>query len=88
MALITDFWGDPEAGEQVKYITAAFIDRVISAAEDEGLAQSFVYEKYAAASFQDPLQSTGNPDFFREVALKYDPVQMFQRLVVGRWKLY
>lgn len=88
MALITNFWGDPGVGQQVQDGTAAFINNVTNIVEDEGVAQKFIYENYAAAGFQDPLESTAHLDQFRKVAAKYDPNQVFQRQVVGGWKLY
>lgn len=48
----------------------------------------FQYLNYAAP-FQDPLASYGvkNLQRLREVSKKYDPDQVFQRLVPGGFKL-
>lgn len=88
LLLITNFWENPDEGVEVQKRTQAFVDNVIRATEDEGLVRDFVYENYASAGFQRPLESTGNLDFFRKVALTYDPGQMFQKQVQGGWKLY
>lgn len=48
----------------------------------------FEYLNYAAP-FQNPLASYGahNLQFLKEVSKKYDPDQIFQRLVPGGFKL-
>jgi hypothetical protein len=88
LLLITNFWDDPDVGVKVQNGTRIFIDNIKQIAEDEGVAQDFVYENYAASGFQKPLESTGNLGFFKKVASKYDPGQMFQKQVPGGWKLY
>ncbi|KAJ0120688.1 FAD binding domain-containing protein [Diaporthe amygdali] len=73
LLLITNFWDDPEVGVQVEDGTQAFIENVMRATKDEGLARDFVYENYAASGFQKPLETTGNLEAFQKVASKYDP---------------
>lgn len=61
------------------------IQRMINA---NGKGFPFEYMGYAA-SFQDPLGSYGvkSLDLMRAVSKKYDPDQVFQKLVPGGFKL-
>ena len=49
----------------------------------------FIYSNYALP-FQDPIASYGDEsqEFLRIVSKKYDPQQVFQKLVPGGFKLY
>ncbi|RYP10560.1 hypothetical protein DL765_008064 [Monosporascus sp. GIB2] len=87
LVLLSNFWEDPNVGEDVHNSAARFICDVDFVAKEEGVAHKFRYPNYAAAGFQHPLQSTGQLDSLRKVASQYDPIRMFQRQVIGGWKL-
>lgn len=86
--LITNFWQDQKVTALVENETEAFLSSIIQMTKEGNLYNDFIYENYAAAGFQKPLQASGNLDYFRQVASKYDPHQLFQRQAVGGWKLY
>ncbi|GAB1315266.1 Bifunctional solanapyrone synthase [Madurella fahalii] len=88
LVLCSSFWDDPAVGGQVETAVQGFITGVENTAKQQGLLHRFRYPNYAAARFQEPLESTGNLDELRRVARKYDPAGMFQRQVIGGWKLY
>jgi hypothetical protein len=88
LVLCSCFWSDPTVATQVHSALEGFIKAVDVAAAKEGVAQNFRYTNYAAAGFQDPLKSNGVKGLLRLVAAKYDPRGMFQKQVVGGWKLY
>lgn len=88
LVLCSSFWTDPAVENQVESAVQGFISHAERVAHQEGLLQRFKYPNYAAARFQSPLESTGNLHEFRRVALKYDPSGMFQRQLIGGWKLY
>ncbi|KAJ9144961.1 FAD binding domain-containing protein [Pleurostoma richardsiae] len=88
VAFLTPRWLDA-AYDQVMYQAAdSWVERASAAAAALGTLDSFVYLNFAAAS-QKPICSYGadNVAFLREVALQYDPGQVFQRLVPGGFKV-
>jgi hypothetical protein len=56
--------------------------------DQEGVRDDHIYLNEAAA-WQDPFKGYGqkNIDFMKQVAKKYDPKGMFQKQVVGGFKL-
>lgn len=88
LVLVSSFWDQPTVGSQITNATKDLIGEIEQLASGECILQPFIYENYAASSFQAPLQSTGQIDYFRDVARKYDPTGIFQGQLVGGWKLH
>jgi len=86
---LTIQWAD--AGDDVVVNNAAkgFIAAVTARAKQVGLFNEYIYLNYALES-QDPIASYGqdNVGFLRQVSRRYDPKQVFQKLVPGGFKLY
>lgn len=66
-----------------------YLYRVAEEAKRHNVDHPFLYMNYAA-KFQDVITSYGaeNVEFLRRVAAAYDPDQVFQRLLLGPFKLY
>ena len=67
---------------------AEVIKRVKAEAQRRGLDNDYIYINYASP-YQDPLASYGaaNKQRLTNIAKKYDPVQVFQHLAPGYFKL-
>ena len=65
-----------------------FLAQATKLAEAKGLLNDFVYLNYALPT-QNPLGSYGSANLrlLRDVSAKYDPRQVFQRLVPGGFKI-
>jgi hypothetical protein len=72
----------------VRAAVARWIDRATEITARLGTSDPFLYVSHAAY-FQKPLCGTGrdNVEFLKMVARKYDPREVFQRLVPGGHKL-
>jgi len=77
-----------EATEGLQTELKDYIKIFEAMAEKNGVAHNFVYLNYAAA-FQDPLGAYGAEQLkgLRDVARKYDPRGMFQKQVIGGFKI-
>jgi hypothetical protein len=66
-----------------------FITMFDEIADGEGVGHDFVYLNFAAA-FQDPLKAYGTEEVggLRQVAKSYDPHGLFQRQLVGGFKVF
>ncbi|KAI9748130.1 MAG: hypothetical protein M4579_007307, partial [Chaenotheca gracillima] len=69
--------------------TKTFVRRAREYTQSEHQFLPFLYSNYALPS-QDPIASYGRASQarLRAVARRYDPQQVFQRLVPGGFKLY
>lgn len=67
----------------------SLIRQSITYAKSRGLYDPYLYLNYALKE-QDPLKSYGIESYgnLKAVAAKYDPGQIFQRLVPGGFKLW
>lgn len=65
-----------------------FLSQATQLADAKGLLNDFIYLNYALPT-QNPLGSYGsdNLQLLRDVSAKYDPDQVFQRLVPGGFKI-
>ena len=77
------------ASDEIMHDAAVrWYDEVSKITAQLGTADPFLYLNHAGY-FQKPLCATGleNVDYMKAVATKYDPEQVFQRLVPGGHKL-
>ncbi|PBP27668.1 oxidoreductase FAD-binding protein [Diplocarpon rosae] len=81
-------WEDPSFDNPIHAASRNFIAAINRAAKHRGLFHPYIYLNYALAS-QDPISSygTANVQKLQNVSAKYDPEQVFQRLVPGGFKL-
>lgn len=81
-------WQDAQFDEIMYSATQTWYQRVDAVAKALNTNDDFLYLNFAGG-FQNPLASYGNEslDFMRNVATKYDPTGVFQRLVPGGFKL-
>ncbi|KAI9764905.1 MAG: hypothetical protein M1840_007930 [Geoglossum simile] len=86
---INILWTDEADDEAVTKAAEAAVTGISASAKKAGLHSEFTYLNYALPS-QDPILSYGMDNLrkLRETARKYDPKQVFQRLVPGGFKLY
>jgi hypothetical protein len=88
VVFMTPRWSHAEDDEVVYEALRTWEKRVHEASTRRGTADPFLYMNFAGPS-QKPLCSYGEASlrFMREVSTKYDPEQVFQRLVPGGFKL-
>ena len=81
------YWDDADE-TLIEGATQKFIDSVNEYTKSTGQFKSFRYMNYAYPT-QDVISSYGqeNMEYMRRVSRKYDPAQVFQRLVPGGYKL-
>ncbi|KAL4766866.1 hypothetical protein BDW60DRAFT_212518 [Aspergillus nidulans var. acristatus] len=86
--LLTSTWTDEGDDEEVVSVLTRLGAMIEALAQEHGKYQSFKYMNYAHQQ-QDVIASFGekNKAFLKEVAAKYDPNGVFQRLQVGGFKL-
>ncbi|OAG04488.1 FAD-binding domain-containing protein [Paraphaeosphaeria sporulosa] len=86
--LFSASWSDAAASSLVHAKNKEVLRKINAAAKHMGLLRSFVYANYAG-TFQKPISSYGtqNSAFLCRVALKYDPLAVFQRQLPGGFKL-
>jgi hypothetical protein len=79
---------DPAFTDSLEKGVQGLIQAIDAILDQEGVRDDRIYLNYAAA-WQDPFKGYGqkNIDFMKAVAKKYDPKGMFQKQVVGGFKL-
>lgn len=82
------YWDDADE-EIIESATQKFINSVDEYTKSIGQFKPFRYINYAYPT-QEVIDSYGqeNVEFLRRVSRKCDPAQVFQRLVLGGYKLY
>jgi FAD/FMN-containing dehydrogenase len=83
------WWKNESDDELVLGVAKSIIDRTTAKAKEIGAHHRYLYQNYADIS-QDVFASYGeeNLERLREISLKYDPKQVFQKLQPGYFKLY
>lgn len=86
---LTVSWTDVASDAMVNKASQTFIGAVTARANQLGISHEYIYLNYAM-QVQDPIASygTANVQNMRAVSRKYDPAQVFQKLVPGGFKLY
>jgi hypothetical protein len=86
--LLTAVWTDPTSSDSVESKAASVIAGIDEVARKIGLLRRFRYVNYANQN-QRVVDSYGveNREFLQEVASRYDPEGVFQKLVPGGFKL-
>ncbi|KAF4551376.1 FAD-binding domain-containing protein 71 [Elsinoe fawcettii] len=86
--LINLFWQDAADDDAIITLASDCLKAVKAEAVARGLASDFVYMNYAA-EFQDVIASYGaeNKARLQQIAKKYDPQGVFQKLSPGYFKL-
>lgn len=86
---LTIQWSSASDDDLVNSAAQRFVNCGVARAQERGIANRYIYLNYALES-QDPIGSYGqdNLNSMRATSLKYDPRQVFQRLVPGGFKLY
>lgn len=86
---LTVTWVDASLDAAVDEAIKALIDGVVNEARRRGLLHEYIYLNYAL-EWQDPMASYGteNLEMLRRVSRRYDPLQTFQKLVPGGFKLW
>lgn len=81
-------WKNPADEERVRKAVKAVVDVAESEARAHGTYIEYKYSNYASRD-QDPLASYGAENLakLKEIAKKYDPNQVFQKLQYGGWKV-
>lgn len=86
---LTVQWSDALDDAAVNNATQCLLRQGIEYAKQENLYHKYIYLNYAIEP-QDPIAGYGNEsrEFLRKTSRKYDPRQVFQKLVPGGFKLY
>ena len=86
---LTVQWSDASDDASVNNATQCLLRQGIEYAKQENLYKKYIYLNYAIEP-QDPIAGYGNEnrEFLRKTSRKYDPQQVFQKLVPGGFKLY
>ena len=86
---LTVQWKDAQSDSVVNTASQKLINEASYSADARGILHQYLYLNYALES-QDPIASYGvqNLAELRAVSKKFDPEQVFQRLVPGGFKLY
>jgi len=81
-------WSDPAFDARLNKAAYACVDEITAKAKATGKWNPYIYLNYAG-EFQDPLGGYGKANVAKLAALskKYDPAQVFQKLVPGGWKI-
>ncbi|KAI0113989.1 hypothetical protein GGR51DRAFT_578247 [Nemania sp. FL0031] len=87
--LILSFWKNKEDDDKIRSTFKGVIESVDKDATTRGTAVPYKYMNYAAP-FQDPIGSYGEESKakLQATSKKYDPEGLFQKGVVGGWKLF
>ncbi len=85
--LIPSAWKNEKDDELVIGISRKFMDLAVEEGKRRGLFVEYIYMNYASL-YQDVLKSYGEENYkkLKEVALKYDPEGVFQKLMPGYFK--
>ncbi|KAI9800734.1 MAG: hypothetical protein M1833_003150 [Piccolia ochrophora] len=80
-------WTDPTLDNLIEDLSGEMIRRIDEYTKSVGAYNEFKYYNYARGD-QDPLSGYGEENFnlIKAASLKYDPDQVFQRLVPGGFK--
>ncbi len=86
--MITLGWDDPADDEDIYAAATATIEKVDRYSKKVGAGNDWIYLNYALQN-QDVITSYGpeNVKKLRAVSQKYDPGQVFQKLVPGGYKI-
>ena len=82
-------WSDPTQDNIIQNLTTTILTQVTKYTKSvPGASIDFQYVGLAY-EFQDPIGSYGqrNVDYLKQISKKYDPAQVFQKLVPGGFKL-
>lgn len=81
-------WSSASDDARIFAATDRILDRSIAAAKELHVNYKFLYQNYASAR-QDVFAGYGRENHERliEISQKYDPMQVFQRLQPGYFKL-
>jgi hypothetical protein len=85
----TSSWWENEADDKRMYqMSSNVFERIKAVAVAEGVQNDWVYMNYAS-QFQDVISSYGaeNKAALKDIAAKYDPTGVFQKLQPGYFKL-
>lgn len=87
--LILSFWQNKEDDDKIQSTFKGVIEAVDQDATTRGTAVPYKYMNYAAP-FQDPINSYGEKSKakLQATSKKYDPEGLFQKGVIGGWKLF
>jgi hypothetical protein len=79
-------WKDPAAETSVRKACKIIADKCEEVSKKNGTYLPFKYANYSSRD-QNPLASYGEKNLqkLKEIALKYDPEAVFQRLQNGGW---
>ena len=82
-------WDDPSKDQEIQELLSAILSKIATYTKSvPGGFRDWQYLNYAYAD-QDPIGSYGedNIEYLKSISEKYDPDQVFQKLVPGGWKL-
>ncbi|KAL8820863.1 MAG: hypothetical protein Q9191_007428, partial [Dirinaria sp. TL-2023a] len=81
-------WSDPAKDEIIRKVLDTILTNVTNYTQKVGAYRPWQYTNYAYED-QDPIGSYGpdNVQYLKDISQKYDPGQVFQKLVPGGWKL-
>ncbi|KAI1402647.1 hypothetical protein F4819DRAFT_495927 [Hypoxylon fuscum] len=87
--LFLTYWESKNDDHKILSTLREALDKVDSDAETRGTSVAHKYLNYAA-TFQDPIGSYGaeNTEKLRRASEKFDPEGLFQKGVLGGWKLF
>lgn len=85
--LLPSAWQHEKDSEVVSKFVAKILGKAVEEGKRRGLLRDFMYMNYASAG-QDVLRGYGaeNYDRLKRIAKKYDPDEVFQRLMPGYFK--
>ncbi|KAL4931215.1 FAD-binding oxidoreductase [Aspergillus undulatus] len=85
---VLGIWSNASGDETIYQFLDDFFSTIADEAESRGLGNDFIYMNYAS-HFQDVISSYGgdNKEKLQEIASKYDPDGVYQKLQPGHFKL-
>jgi hypothetical protein len=89
LCLISSTWDTEADDAEIDSVIMTLKAQIDDTVKAHGLFHDWIYLNYAG-DFQDPLGSYGaaNAERLRAVSRKYDPNQVFQKMVPGGFKLF
>lgn len=87
--MLSALWTNSSSSEAINEKAGELLAAIDAAAEERGMLHRFRYANYAGPG-QDPLRSYGEQDFefLRRVSREFDAKGVFQKQVVGGFKLW